>query len=160
MKIDPQIPSSPPLVRVALAVIRQSRDLSGPTGRGYVGFPHHLLITQRPPGTVYAGYWEFPGGKIEPGESPEAAAMREVTEELGVRMVPEAVIPHVVHAYDHAIVQLHSVVGELHTDSPAPTNLAVAAHRWCTLDELPWTEFLPSNVRVVTALRRHFGPSW
>jgi len=118
------------------------------------------LITQRPPGTVYAGYWEFPGGKIEPGESPEAAATREVTEELGVRMVPETVIPHVVHAYDHAIVQLPSVVGKLHPDSPSPANLAVAAHRWCTPYDHPRAEFLPSNVRVVTALRRHFGPSW
>ena len=156
----PPAPPPPPLVRVALAVIHDGRKMSGPFGRGSVPQPHHLLITRRPADTVYGGYWEFPGGKMEPGESPEAAATREIHEELGVRLVPETVIPHVVHTYDHAVVELHTVVGTLHPDSPPPANLAVAAHRWCTLDDLPWADFLPSNVRIVTALRRHFGPQW
>lgn len=160
MKLTPQTPPPPPLVRVALAVIHDDRSMSGPSGGGSHPHPHHLLITRRLPGTVYAGYWEFPGGKIEPGETPEAAATREVAEELGVRLVPETVIPHVVHTYEHAVVELHTVVGTLHPGSPPPANLAVEAHAWRTLNELPWEEFLPSNVRVVTALRRHFGPHW
>ncbi len=127
MKLHPDTPPSPPLVRVALAVIHESRDLSGTMGRGSPGHPHHLLITQRLPHTVYAGYWEFPGGKIEPGETPELAATREVAEELGVRMVPATVIPHVVHTYDHAIVQLHTVIGTIHPESPPPANHADAA---------------------------------
>ena len=45
-----------------------------------------FLLAQRPPGKVYAGYWEFPGGKVEPGESDIAALIRECVEEIGVRI--------------------------------------------------------------------------
>ena len=52
-----------------------------------------LLFTSRPVGKVYAGYWEFPGGKLEPGETPEQALVRELREELGVEAsVGEALI--------------------------------------------------------------------
>ena len=50
-----------------------------------------FLLTSRPPGKVYAGYWEFPGGKLEPGESVEQALARELHEELGVTLDPAAI---------------------------------------------------------------------
>ena len=49
-----------------------------------------VLIAQRPAGKEHAGLWEFPGGKVEPGESPEAALVRELREELGVTVAPES----------------------------------------------------------------------
>ena len=65
-----------PLVSVAVAVLLR-RD-----GR--------VLLAQRLPGTPYAGYWEFPGGKLEPGESVAEALARELDEELGIEVTRAA----------------------------------------------------------------------
>ena len=66
-----------------------------------------VLLAQRPPGKVYAGYWEFPGGKLEQGESVEAALRRELQEEIGVTI--GAVHPWKVEMvdYPHALVRLN-----------------------------------------------------
>ena len=66
-----------------------------------------FLLTSRPPGKVYEGYWEFPGGKLEQGESIEQALRRELLEEIGVAI--GAVHPWKVEMvdYPHALVRLH-----------------------------------------------------
>jgi len=66
-----------------------------------------FLLTSRPAGKVYAGYWEFPGGKFEPGESLEQALRRELHEELGITI--GAIDPWHVELvdYPHALVRLH-----------------------------------------------------
>ena len=66
-----------------------------------------FLLAQRPPGKVYAGYWEFPGGKVEPGEAVEQALARELHEELGIDV--EASYPWLtrVFTYPHATVRLN-----------------------------------------------------
>ena len=66
-----------------------------------------LLFTTRPPGKAYAGYWEFPGGKIEAGETVEQALRRELIEELGVTIGPPQVWKVTEHDYPHALVRLH-----------------------------------------------------
>jgi 8-oxo-dGTP diphosphatase len=53
----------------------------------------HVLMQRRVQGADHAGLWEFPGGKLEPGESPEAAAVRELEEELGIVLLPEDLMP-------------------------------------------------------------------
>lgn len=58
-----------------------------------VGRDGRVLVQQRPKGTMHAGLWEFPGGKVEPGESPERAAARELQEELGVGIDPASLEP-------------------------------------------------------------------
>ena len=67
----------------------------------------HYLLAQRPEGKVYAGWWEFPGGKVEAGEPREAALARELDEELGVRV--RTAYPWItrIHVYEHATVRLH-----------------------------------------------------
>jgi 8-oxo-dGTP diphosphatase len=52
-----------------------------------------VLVQQRPAGKQLAGLWEFPGGKVEPGETPEAALVRELSEELGITVAPDALRP-------------------------------------------------------------------
>lgn len=69
--------TGPTLLVVAAAMIEDGR----------------VLVQQRPEGTSLAGLWEFPGGKIEPGESPEAALARELDEELGITVNPAALVP-------------------------------------------------------------------
>lgn len=66
-----------------------------------------ILLAQRPAGKPYAGYWEFPGGKVEPGEAIEAALVREFIEELGVTITAHEPWCCVEHVYPHAHVRLH-----------------------------------------------------
>ncbi|MFM9957908.1 MAG: NUDIX domain-containing protein [Phycisphaerales bacterium] len=115
------------------------------------------MITKRLANTVYPGYWELPGGKLEPGEGPDHAAAREAREELGIEIVVRAVLEPIEHTYEHARVRLFTCVASLAPQSPAPRNMQVAEHAWRGLDDLPWDNFLPANVRVITALHRYLA---
>jgi 8-oxo-dGTP diphosphatase len=66
-----------------------------------------FLLTSRPDGKVYAGYWEFPGGKVEAGESVESALRRELHEELGITIGAALPWQVTLHDYPHALVRLH-----------------------------------------------------
>lgn len=65
------------------------------------------LLAQRPPGKAYAGYWEFPGGKVEPGETLDAAIKREIREELDIEINVACPWLTRTHVYEHASVRLH-----------------------------------------------------
>ena len=79
----------------------------------------YFLLTSRPPGKVYEGYWEFPGGKLEAGETVEQALRRELIEEIGITIGPAQAWKTELVDYPHALVRLNFCkvfdwAGELH----------------------------------------------
>lgn len=135
-------------------VLGHAPESASTSGAGIPDNPQ-ILITQRRHGTAYASYWEFPGGKADPGEPIEACIARELREELGVEIQILTVFPPIIHSYDHATVRVHAATCRLAPGSPEPRAIEVEAWQWCPLAELPWEEFLPANVRLVSALVRH-----
>jgi len=125
-----------PLTRVAAAVLVR--------GDG------HVLLAQRPAGKPYAGYWEFPGGKLEPGESPRHALDRELHEELGI--VVRRASPWLVQefVYPHAHVELNffrvfAWDGELASHDGQ-------AFEWQTPGRYTVSPLLPANTLILAAL--------
>ena len=109
-----------------------------------------MLLAERPPGKPWAGYWEFPGGKIEPGEPPLVALARELREELGIE--PDAPAPWitVVHAYPEKRVRLHFFrVQRWHG---TPYGREGQRLVWERPDVLTVSPLLPANERVLRAL--------
>ncbi|MDR0564385.1 MAG: NUDIX domain-containing protein, partial [Azoarcus sp.] len=109
-----------------------------------------FLLGQRAPGSFYPGYWEFPGGKIEPGESPEKALRRELKEELGIDV--SRFYPWIVrtHCYEHARVKLRFFEVAQWQGEPHPhvhDNLC-----WLTPGQNMPSPILPANGPVLKAL--------
>src|SRR3984885_10834266 len=111
-----------------------------------------VLIAQRPSGKHLAGGWEFPGGKLEPGEERLAGLARELHEELGISIIgtPRPLI-RVRHAYPSREVLLDIWV--VKRFSGEARGLDGQALRWCTQDELEAAELLPADRPIVRALR-------
>ena len=112
-----------------------------------------VLLSQRKAGTHLAGSWEFPGGKVEPGEDPRAALARELVEELGVVASIESALEVTFHRYPMKDVLLLFFEAKLASDSPAPRAIDVAAVRWATKSELRDADFPPADVAVLARVR-------
>ena len=110
-----------------------------------------VLIAQRPPGKHMAGGWEFPGGKLEPGEDRREGLARELREELGIEIAPPRPLLRVRHAYPDREVLLD--VWVVRHYSGEPRGLDGQALRWCTQNELPMASLLPADKPIVAALR-------
>ena len=136
--MDPRNP-----VRVAAAVIRRQE---------------RYLLTRRDAGRELAGFWEFPGGKIEPGETPHAALARELREELGVEIGPATALAELSHDYPGKTVALTFL--ETKIESGEPRALDVAAFGWFDPGEMSGLPILPADLPVVDLLerRRHEAP--
>jgi mutator protein MutT len=110
-----------------------------------------VLIAQRPAGKHLAGGWEFPGGKLEPGEERLAGLARELREELGITIGTPRPLIRVRHAYPSREVLLDIWVVARYRGEPQ--GLDGQALRWCTQDELATADLLPADKPIVGALR-------
>jgi 8-oxo-dGTP diphosphatase len=109
-----------------------------------------VLIAQRPPAKHLAGGWEFPGGKLEPGEERLAGLARELQEELGIAIATPRPLIRVRHAYPSREVLLDVWIVRHYRGEPR--GLDGQALRWCTRDELAEVELLPADGPIVRAV--------
>ena len=129
-------PSSPSLRFVVAALIMRGGE---------------VLICQRRPDQPMALQWEFPGGKIEPGESAEEALARELDEELGIRATIGPPVTRIRHNYrnggavDLQFFTVREFMGEI-------TNRIFSQLVWAKLEELPSYDFLPADRGLVRDL--------
>jgi len=106
-----------------------------------------VLCARRGPGGATGGMWEFPGGKVEPDESPPAALAREVDEELGCRVQVGAEVTTTTHAYDALVVTLSTYWCVLVDGTPTTTEHEEL--RWLAPDELDSLDWAPADVPAV-----------
>ena len=119
---------------------RRVRVAAGVTWRG-----DEILLTQRPPGGPLGLMWEFPGGKIEAGESPEQALVRELREELGVAATAVRVLKTELHSYAHGL-EVEIVFVECGLGSHEFTfNAEVHASRWLRPADVPPNDVLEGD---------------
>ncbi|MDR2364882.1 MAG: Nudix family hydrolase [Zoogloeaceae bacterium] len=140
--MNPPPRQSPPTVEVAAGVLLRRN-------------PDRFLLARRPEGKIYAGYWEFPGGKIEAGETPRAALCRELQEELGV--TPAAASPWLCREfnYPHARTRIHfwrvtKWRGEIGVSAPLEHSGIHWQHMEAPCERAP---LLPANLPILKALR-------
>ena len=110
-----------------------------------------VLLTRRKAGAHLAGMWEFPGGKVEPGEDPKDALRRELEEELGIDVRVGEIVDVAFHRYDDAdkAVLLLFYDASRTLASPAPRALDVAEVKWGTRADLEPSLFPPADVAIL-----------
>jgi 8-oxo-dGTP diphosphatase len=109
-----------------------------------------ILIARRPAGKHLAGFWEFPGGKVSPGESPTDALRREILEELGARLVVGAALDAVDWQYPDRTVRLLFFRCGIEGEPQALEGQEIA---WVSPAELSGYEFPPADARLIELLK-------
>jgi len=117
------------------------------------------LVARRSEGRVFAGLWEFPGGKVEEGESAAEAAVREVREETGLEVRPIALLGRVHTSHGGQAVVLHLVPCQPVAGEPTVCSEAVSELRWVSLEELRGLPMPPANNEIIRHLCGRTGSS-
>lgn len=113
-----------------------------------------ILIDRRRPEGVLGGLWEFPGGKIEPGETVKSCIKREIQEELGIDIDVGEHLITIDHTYNHLRVTLDVHHCRHLTGNPMP--IECDEIRWVTLNEIDQFPFPKANFQIIAALRQNF----
>jgi 8-oxo-dGTP diphosphatase len=109
-----------------------------------------VLIAQRPEGKHMAGWWEFPGGKVSPGESDAVALARELREELGIESQPRREITMLSHEYPDRFVDL--VLWQVSLTQGVPQGLDGQQLKWVDCQSLGNERLLPADLPLIPAL--------
>lgn len=117
-----------------------------------------VLVTQRPPGKQLAGLWEFPGGKIEPGERPEAALIRELAEELGIVVEEPCLAPLVFASHAYADFHLLMPLYVCRRWSGTPVGRDGQALKWSAPAALRRLPMPPADAPLIPSLVDLLGP--
>jgi 8-oxo-dGTP diphosphatase len=113
-----------------------------------------ILITRRPDGKPQGGLWEFPGGKLHDGESPQEALRRELVEELDLEIEVGGIFEVVYYRYDWGPVLILAYI--CRPLGGAIRNLEVAEHRWVTTGQIGAFDLLPADRPIVRKLIEAF----
>jgi 8-oxo-dGTP diphosphatase len=114
-----------------------------------------FMICQRPAHKARGLLWEFVGGKVEPGETPEAALRRECREELAVEIRVDDLFMEVLHTYPDIEIVLslyHAVI-----IAGAPQKIEHNDIRWITPAQIPDFDFCPADVEILERIRKEYG---
>jgi 8-oxo-dGTP diphosphatase len=113
-----------------------------------------VLVTQRSEQMPHPLKWEFPGGKLKSGETPERCIVREIREELGIEISVRELLPSVKHSYARETIKLIPFVCRL---EDGVIELAEhRSHQWVHLDELEQIDWLQADLEVVRFLKKKY----
>ena len=113
---------------------------------------NRVLLAQRSRHRSFPLLWEFPGGKVEPGEPPEAALRREFLEELGIEIEPSSIYTTIVYPGTHGGL-VRVVFYRVANRRGEPQPIDVEAVRWATAEDMSRLDIIPANVDVMARLR-------
>lgn len=132
------VPSSAPISVVCVLLERNDR----------------VLIAQRPPHKHLGLAWEFPGGKVEPGETREQSLAREIQEELGCALTAVAELPTRDHDYPGFTIRMTPFIATLAPGSAEPSPTEHVAIAWVSLDELSQRALAPADLPILADYRQ------